>query len=109
MCNPCPIQELLHSANLEDLKNWIEQQVNTKDENELTALHKASRDGDLEKVKYLIQIGAQIEAQDNESWTPLHFAADRDHLEIVQYLIDHGAQIEAKTQIEQTPLIFAVD
>ena len=42
-----PFQELLHSANVEDLKNWIEEQVNTQDENELTALHKASRDGDI--------------------------------------------------------------
>ena len=64
-----PFQELLHSANVEDLKNWIEEQVNSQDENKLTALHKASKDGDLAKVKYLIQIGAQIDVKNGDGWT----------------------------------------
>ena len=69
MANLRPFQELLHSANVEDLKNWIEEQVNTQDEIELTALHKASRDGDIAKVKYLIQIGAQIDVKNGDGWT----------------------------------------
>ena len=60
--------ELLNSAvntNPEELKNWIEEQINTKDENQQTVLHKASIAGNLPTVKYLIQIGAQIDAKDN--------------------------------------------
>ena len=55
-------KQLLNSAvntNPEELKNWIEEQVNTKDEYGQTVLHKASIAGNLPTVKYLIQIGAQ--------------------------------------------------
>ena len=72
-------QQLLNSAvttNPEELKNWIEKEINTKDENQQTVLHKASFVGNLPTVKYLLQIGAQIEVKDKDDYTPLHFAAD---------------------------------
>ena len=106
-------QELLDSAALngkqEDLKNWIDQQVNMKDEG-LTALHKASITGHLTSVKYFIQIGAQINIEDKFEFTPLHRAADRGHLEIVQVLLANGANIEAKpNRNKQTPLFLAAN
>ena len=88
-------QDHLHSAggDPEPLRNWIELQVNAKDENGLTALHKCCKAGQLEKVKYVIQIGAQIDVQQDtpcrtfeKDRTPLLFAATYGHLEIVQYL-----------------------
>ena len=52
------LNSTLMNGNQDVLKHWIDQQVNTKDNDQLTALHKASRDGNLNLVKYLIQIGA---------------------------------------------------
>ena len=55
MAAEAKFQALLNSAvndgNQDVLKNWIDQQVNIKDKNQLTALHKASRDGHLNIVK----------------------------------------------------------
>ena len=108
-------QEFLNSAALngmhEDVKNWIDQQVNMKDDaNQLTALHKASIAGHLTSVKYFIQIGAQINIEDKYEFTPLHNAADQGHLEIVQVLLANGANIEAKAnRNKQTPLFLAAN
>ena len=103
------LNSTLMNGNQDVLKHWIEQQVNTKDQNQQTALHKATRDGHLNTVKYLIQIGAQVNVKDEiKGFTPLHIAGMKGHLEIVQCLIHHGADIEAKTkESKQTPLILA--
>ena len=102
--------QLLNSAvntNPEELKNWIEEQVNTKDENKKTVLHKASMAGNLPTVKYLIQIGAQIEAKDVNEHTPLLEAVNGNNLEVVKCLIDNGAQIDARNEDGETPLHIA--
>ena len=101
--------EAAATGNIDDLKNWIEEQINAKDQNQSTVLHKASKSGHLSAVKYFIQIGAQIEAKNEDEETPLHIAADNDHLDIVQCLIEHGAQINAKNNSEMTALHIAVN
>ena len=101
------IQQLLHSGAINELKNFIAQQVNTKDGNSETALYKASSGLNLSNVKYLIRIGAKINMKTPGGFTPLHAAAQNGHLAILQCLIDHGAQIEAKTNCGITSLIFA--
>ena len=101
------IQQLLHSGAINDLKKFIARQVNTKDGNSETALYKASSDGILSDVKYLIRIGAKINVKNLGGITPLHSAAKNGNLPIVQCLIDYGAQIEAKTFFGSTPLICA--
>ena len=98
------------TGNEEELKNWIEQRINTKDKNSLTALHKASEAGYVSPVKYLIQIGALIEAKDNDKETPLHKAAKKGRLDIVKCLIQNGAKIDPKNEpLQDTPLIHAVN
>ena len=55
-----PMEALLHSAaanaNLESLKNLIEDPINSKDENQKTALHKACESGHLSTADYLIRV-----------------------------------------------------
>ena len=105
-------QEHLHSSDGDPklLRNWITHQVNTKDENGLTALHKCSKAGHLEKVKYLIQIGAQIDAKDNHgcAWekgqTPLHFAAANGHFEVNRILMENENPADL---LRRTPLHWA--
>ena len=105
-------QQLLNSAvttNPEELKNWIEERINTKDENKLTALHKASEAGHLNTVNYLIQIGAHIESKDKNEETPLHKVAKLGPLEVMKLLVEKGAQIDVKDQNGLTPLHAAVE
>lgn len=70
-------------------------------------LHFAAQDGDLERVKELIQEGYDINAFDQDlSWTPLHCAAQEGHIEVVKYLLSQGADVNAyeEEKIGETPL-----
>ena len=49
-----------------------------------------------EKVKELINNGADIEAKNNNGYTSLMSASDRGHSEVVKLLIEKGVDIEAK-------------
>lgn len=59
--------------------------VNAKNNDNVTALKKASENGHLEIVKLLIDSGA------NGLNRALMFASEKGHLEVVKYLIDKGA------------------
>ena len=53
----------------------------------------ASFDGDIEKVRSLIEIGINIDAM-GEIWNPLHAAIENMRIEVVKYLLDEGADLE---------------
>jgi ankyrin repeat protein len=70
-------------------------------------LHFAAADGDLRRVKKLIENGCDVNAFDEYlAHTPLHYAAREEHIEVVDYLISVGAQINAheEEKIGETPL-----
>ena len=57
-----------------------------------TVLFGASRYGNLEVVKYLIDHGADIDAKDKDGNTALKVAMQKKYTEIVKHLIKHGAK-----------------
>ena len=69
-------------------------------------LHFAVQDGDLQKVKALINEGHDVNTFDDISYTPLHYAIEQENLEIAQYLLDHGADVNAHEEEKagNTPL-----
>jgi len=67
-------------------------------------LFKAINSNDLERVKYLVEKGANIESKDNFGCTPLHRASWGGNLDIVKYLVEKGANIESKDNDGCTPL-----
>ena len=99
------MEKLLHdhadNGNFQELKRLIDRQINSKDHNKQTVLHKASKQGDLMAVQYLIKVGAQLEAEDIGQRTPLHFAKT---YEIAAFLIQNGAQVNAIDRDGGTPL-----
>ena len=84
--------------------------VNTRDENHLTPLHRASSVSDnAETVRLLIKHNADVHAQDQGNKTPLHLASSSSRNdETVQVLIEHGADVHARDQSHSTPLHSAV-
>ncbi len=82
------------------------------------AIWYASLDGDVARVKELLEEGNhdanglnywQTDS-DPHGWrrTPLHAAALKDHLRLAEFLISEGANVNAQTKYKDTPLHFAV-
>jgi ankyrin repeat protein len=57
----------------------------------------ACRIGDLEKVKQLLESGADVNVKDDEfGCTPLILASCNGHKEVVELLLDNGADVDAR-------------
>eukprot|EP00977_Amphora_coffeiformis_P021821 scaffold9946_cov188-Amphora_coffeaeformis.AAC.5 len=77
----------------------------------LWALRDAARDGDLVRVRDLVQNGAIVRADHHHGrYSPLHEASRKGHLPVVKYLVEEGgADVHATEQYaEATPLHEAV-
>jgi ankyrin repeat protein len=71
-------------------------------------LRRAASEGNLAKVKELLDAGVDVNAKNNYGGTPLSFASDRDHAEVVKLLLERGADPNARdTFYGVTPLTWA--
>ena len=61
-----------------------------------TALHHATRNGDLEIVEQLVSSGADVNATADHGHFPLYCAAGHGHVETMQYLVEHGADLQKR-------------
>jgi ankyrin repeat protein len=93
------------------IKNLIpknEEKLSSNDKRKLSELLlSATREGDYEKVKKLIEEGADVNMKDWIGWTPLHLACWWDHKDyesIMILLIEKGANVNAKDNYGNTPL-----
>ncbi|XP_015765549.1 PREDICTED: uncharacterized protein LOC107344415 isoform X2 [Acropora digitifera] len=69
-----------------------------------SALHKASVDGQYEKVKKYLSSGCAVDVKDEFSLTPLHLACWYGEEAIVKLLLEHGADVNATDRFQFTPL-----
>ena len=79
------------------------------DQSRLYPLHTAVQDGDLQKVKLLVDQGEDVnEKSGRAGLTPLHFAALFGRKEIAEFLIAEGAIVDSRDVHDQmTPLHLA--
>ena len=61
-----------------------------------TALHHATRNGDLKIVEQLVGSGADVNLTSDHGHFPLYCAAGHGHVETTQYLVEHGADLQAR-------------
>jgi uncharacterized protein len=80
-----------------------------KDGGGLTALVLASREGDLDTVKVLVEAGADVNQKTNYGWTPLLTATNNKNYKIGKYLLDHGADPNIANNGGWHPLYLATD
>lgn len=74
------------------------------------ALIDAAMDGNFEKVKLLIEKGADVNAKNNNGQTALMYASREGDLEIAKYLVENGTDINAKdSDWGYTALIYAAE
>lgn len=89
------------------LKSGIDINKKYKDRNDETALIVASKKGNLEIVKCLIENRADVNAEDNDGWTALMYALNIGRIDIAEYLIEKGAKINAQNVNGATALLIA--
>lgn len=98
----------VRTDNITKLKNLIEQgaDINFHDSRmeDVTALHEASRKGNVEILRYLLQNGADIHSKNNNGFTPLHVAAFCGENMTINALIENGADVNMKAKDNITPL-----
>ena len=68
-------------------------------QDDYTALHIATRLGDVNSVNTLLQNGAKPDCVTSDLYTPLHIAAKEGQLEIAQILLDSGANQKLATKV----------
>ena len=77
------------------------------DTDQYTPLHRASYNGHLETVKYLIGAGARLDSRTVDGWEALHCACRWNNASVADVLLQNGALINAQTAGKQTPLHLA--
>jgi hypothetical protein len=76
-----------HSRSLLELANF----------NHTTRLMRASQEGHIPVVEYLVQRGALLNRKNRERMTALMLAGQRGHSQFCLYLVTHGADLDAMT------------
>lgn len=81
--------------------------VNTRNDDAITALHLAARGFTSDLVSTLLELGAEVDPRNRSGQTPLMFAAAQGHADMVKRLIAAGADLAARDSNGETPLHYA--
>ncbi|WP_338405958.1 ankyrin repeat domain-containing protein [Wolbachia endosymbiont (group A) of Longitarsus flavicornis] len=100
-----PIIDLQESSASLEVKNSGD--INARGKLDRTLLHLASEAGEFDKVKLLLDRGANIEIQDKFGYTPIFLATQSGKWSVVELLLDRGANIDAQDKEGKTLLHFA--
>jgi len=73
-----------------------------------TQLIAAVRDGDVNKVKELLDGGADVNEPGEQGWTPLNWASGKGNLELVTLLVEKGADVFKVGRDQRTPQMIAL-
>ncbi|RYP61448.1 hypothetical protein DL770_009789 [Monosporascus sp. CRB-9-2] len=72
-----------------------------------TPLTKAAANGDLECVRYLVELGADVNVRGPQDTTPLMFAARGGYLSCVRCLLEHDAELNSRDKFGESALFEA--
>jgi cytohesin len=67
-------------------------------------LHKAAFEGNLDKVRQLLERGTEVDTRDDLGWTASFWALSAGHKDVFQYLLSKGADVTARTNGGRTLL-----
>jgi len=94
------------NANAEDITKYLRSKgLSAKNDVGLTkGMCTAARDGDIVKMKKLIDAGVDVNCSDADGRTPLHLACARGAVETVEFLLSNGAKVSVSDSFGNTPL-----
>lgn len=78
-----------------------------EDEDNYTALHRASYNGKVNVLEYLLLKGANIHARTADGWQALHCACHSNKVDAVSLLLQNNAYINSLTNGKLSPLHLA--
>jgi ankyrin repeat protein len=91
-------------------KKLVSRQVkSSEDEHNIALAFRATKHGDLEKIKQLVPELVRPDTEDYDLRTLLHVASAEGHLQIAKYLVDCGANVNLLDRWGSSPLSDAVD
>jgi ankyrin repeat protein len=67
----------------------------------LEAIHACAREGDLQGLSQLLDLGIPVDLKESHGRTPLIWAADRGQLSAVEILLAKGAEINAQVCLKR--------
>ncbi|OWZ03551.1 Serine/threonine protein kinase [Phytophthora megakarya] len=73
-----------------------------------TPLIYAAQNGEIDVVRFLVQVGANVNSADDTKRTALLYSIICDHLPVAQFVLANGAYIDALDLNEQTSLMAAI-
>ena len=90
---------------LEEIKNRFGD-INCLGSNDETPLHKATKNGQKEVVKFLLDKGANLEAKNAQDLMPIHLLTEpvENSVEIVNIFVEKGADLNCRNSNNETPL-----
>lgn len=94
--------EKVRRERMAEMKQSLARGANPNDE-----LSNAIVADDMDRVRFLVQHGAQIDFRDGEGNTPLINATRFGYVDVATYLIDHKADVKQADRTNWTPLMFA--
>ena len=68
-----------------------------------TLLHYAAKYGKVDRVRALLERGADVNAKDEDDQTPLHWAAQSGHVDCVRALLERGADVNVSPRPRRRP------
>ncbi|KAJ2356233.1 hypothetical protein IWW50_002837 [Coemansia erecta] len=86
------------------------QQIPRTTPKKLANIWTAASEGDLARVKQLVEKDkSKVNEKDENGYTPLHAAASWKHLQLLQYLLDNGGDVDIVDSDGDTPLHICED
>ncbi|QPJ62439.1 MAG: hypothetical protein G3M70_11380 [Candidatus Nitronauta litoralis] len=67
----------------------------------------AAENNEADKIKQLLQQGANVDSQDLRGRSALLIAVDKNHIETARLLIEAGADVNLQDRIQDSPLLLA--
>ncbi len=100
---PVPAADNKPSVSLQQLKEWLAAGADVNEE-----LDDAVLASDMQRVKFLIDKGADVNKRDEQGDAPLNIAALQRDPDLVKYLLDHHADANPRGSDGMTPVLEAV-